>query len=52
MIDQEQEGPPVPAESEGEKKLREKLGGRTILLALVSMVALIELMIIVRLAVK
>jgi hypothetical protein len=52
MSDEELEGPPVPAESESERKLREKLDGRTVALVLVSVAALIELLIIVQLAMK
>jgi hypothetical protein len=52
MAEEEHRSPPVRAESEREKMLREKIGNRTIVLVLVSMVALIELLIIVQLSVK
>ena len=52
MTEEEHAIPSAPPESESEKMLREKLGGRTILVVLLSVLAVIELLIIVRLAVK
>lgn len=46
----ETEGQVTPALSERERLLEQKLGGRTVLVIFLSVIALVELLIIVRLA--
>lgn len=49
MLDNDEEGP-RDTRTEREKALEEQIGGRTILLIIVSVLAIIEALVIVRLA--